>query len=260
MSNIHPTAIVHPKAELGNDVVIGAYCLIGDDVIIDDGTIVESHAVIEPGTRLGKRCKVGHHAVLGGDPQDLKFSGEKTTLEIGDETVIREFVTLNRGTEYHHRTVIGKNCFLMAYAHVAHDCILGDHVIIANAVNMGGHVEIGSHAIVGGLAAIHQFVKIGPYAFVGGGTRIRQDIPPYIRVSGEPAHFIGTNHIGLSRKGFSSDTILEIKRAYRIIYRSKYTPKEAIEVIQKELKPLEEINTIIEFIKRSDRGLIRGKA
>jgi UDP-N-acetylglucosamine acyltransferase len=255
---IHPTAIVDKKAQIGENVVIGPYAVVKQDVQIGEGTFVDTGVVLEDGVRLGKNCKVGPYTVLGGPPQDLKYAGEKTTVEIGDGTTIREYVTINRGTDYHWKTVVGKNCFIMTYAHIAHDCIIGDNVIIANAVNMGGHVEIDSFASVGGLTAIHQFVKIGAHAFVGGGLRINKDVPPFIRVMGEPARYGGTNYIGLSRRGFSNETILEIKRAYRIIYKSNYTLKEAVEVIQKELKPLPEIQQILEFVERSDRGFVRG--
>ncbi len=256
--DIHPTAIIHPGAELGENVQIGPYAVIQDDVIIGDNTIIETGVFLDSGTRVGKNCKIAHRAILGSPPQDLKYANEKTYLEIGDNTTIREFATLNRGTTYHYKTVIGSNCLLMAYAHVAHDCIIGDNVIIANAVNMGGHVEIDNHATVGGLTAIHQFVKIGQYAFVGGGLRVNKDVPPYIRAMGEPIRYGGTNFIGLSRKGFDKEIILEIKRAYKLIYQSKYTIKEALVAIEEQLHPYPEIKSIVEFVKRSERGLIRG--
>ncbi len=258
MTKIHPTAIVHPAAELGKDVEIGAYTIVEEDVIIGDGTRIATGAFLDSGTRVGKGCTIGHHAILGNPPQDLKYAGEKTYLEVGDGTTIREFVTLNRGTTYHYKTVVGKNCFIMTYAHVAHDCIIGDNVIIANSVNMGGHVEIESHATVGGLTAIHQFCKIGQYAFVGGGLRVNKDVPPFIRAMGDPIRYGGTNYIGLDRKGFPKEVILEIKRAYKLIYHSDYTVKEAIAAIREQLQPFDEIKAIIDFVNRSERGLIRG--
>lgn len=258
MVKIHPTAIVDPDAQLGAEVKIGALAVVSEDVIIGDNSRIGNGAFLDSGTRIGKNCSIGHFAVLGNPPQDLKYANEKTYLEVGDGTTIREFATLNRGTTYHYRTVIGQNCFIMTYAHIAHDCIIGDEVIIANAVNMGGHVEIHSQASIGGLTAIHQFVKIGQHAFVGGGLRVNKDIPPFIRAMGEPIRYGGTNHIGLSRKGFSREVILEIKRAYKLIYHSKYTVKEAVQAIGEQLKPLDEIQAIIEFIDRSERGLIRG--
>ena len=255
---IHPTAILDANAQIGKDVEIGPYAVIKDDVIIGDGTVIGTGTFLDSGTRIGKKCRIGHYAVLGNPPQDLKYAGEKTYLEVGDNTTIREFVTLNRGTTYHYKTKIGSNCFIMTYAHVAHDCIIGDNCIIANAVNMGGHVEIESNASIGGGTMIHQFVKIGQQAFVGGGLRVTKDIPPFIRAMGEPVQYGGTNFIGLERKGFSKDTILEIKRAYKIIYHDTATKAEAIKMIREKLQPLAEINAIIEFISKSERGLIRG--
>jgi UDP-N-acetylglucosamine acyltransferase len=255
---IHATAIVHPEAKLGENVKIGPYSIIQEDVTVDDGTQIESGVFLESGCRIGRNCNISHRAVLGTAPQDLKYAGEKTTLEVGDNTTIREFVTLNRGTTYRKKTTIGKNCLIMAYAHVAHDCIIGDHVIIANAVQMGGHVEIHSHATIGGLTAIHQFVRIGEHAFVGGGLRVPKDVPPYILAMGEPIRYGGTNHIGLSRKGFSKEVNLEIKRAYQLIYQSNYITKEAITAIKEKLHPYPELKIITDFLQNSERGLIRG--
>ncbi|UCE07534.1 MAG: acyl-ACP--UDP-N-acetylglucosamine O-acyltransferase [bacterium] len=259
MGKIHPTAIVDPKAQIGENVEIGAFSTINQDVIIGDNVSIGTGTYVDSGTRISSNCKVGHYSLLGLAPQDLKYKNEKTYLEIGEGTIVREFSTLHRGTTYHYKSVIGKNCFIMTYVHIAHDCLIGDNVIIANAVNMGGHVEIDSHATVGGLTAIHQFIKIGQHAFVGGGLRINKDIPPYIRVMGDPARYGGTNYVGLERKGFSKETILEIKRAYRFIYQSSDTVSEAAKRIKKELQSLPEIQQILEFINRSDRGIIRGQ-
>ena len=258
MTSIHQTAILDPNAQVGNDVEIGPYTIIKDDVIIGDDTIIGTGAFLDSGARIGKKCSIGHYAVLGNPPQDLKYAGEKTYLEIGENTTIREFATLNRGTTYHYKTTVGSNCFIMTYAHVAHDCIIGDNCIIANAVNMGGHVEIEQDASVGGGTVIHQFVKIGQHAFIGGGLRVTKDVPPFIRAMGEPVQYGGTNFIGLERKGYSKETILEIKRAYKIIYHDASTRAEAIKMIQEKLQPLSEIQSIIDFILKSDRGLIRG--
>jgi len=259
LANIHPSAIIDPNAQIGENVNIGAFSTVNDDVIIGDNVIIGTGSYIDSGTRLASNCQVGHYSILGIAPQDLKFKDEKTYLEIGEGTIIREFSTLHRGTTYHYKSVVGKNCFIMTYVHIAHDCIIGDNVIIANAVNMGGHVEIDSHVTVGGLTAIHQFVKIGQHAFVGGGLRINKDIPPYIRVMGEPARYGGTNYIGLERKGFNKEVILEIKRAYRFIYQSSDTVSEASERIKTELKSFPEIREVLEFLKRSERGIIRGQ-
>ncbi len=258
MVNIHPTAMIAKGAELGENVEVGPNTQIKDDVVIGDKTQIGMGTLIDSGTRIGKNCRIGHYAILGNPPQDLKYAGEKTYLEIGDGTTIREFATLNRGTTYHYKTVIGKNCFLMTYAHIAHDCIIKDNVIVANAVNMGGHVEIHSHATVGGLTAIHQFVKIGEHAFIGGGLRVPKDVPPFILAMGEPLRYGGTNHIGLSRKGFSKEAIMEIKRAYKLIFRSNFTMKEALQTIKDKLQPINEIQKIVNFIEGSERGLIRG--
>ncbi len=258
MVKIHSTAFVDPKAQVGENVEIGPLSQVNEDVIIGDNTIIGNGCILDEGTRLGKNCRIGHYVMLGVPPQDLKYDNEKTYLEIGDGTIIREFSTIHRGTTYHYKTVIGRNCFLMTYVHVAHDCIIGDNTILANAINMGGHVEIDPYVTVGGLTAIHQFAKIGQHAFVGGGLRINKDIPPFIRVMGEPIRYGGTNYIGLERKGFSKEVILEIKRAYRIIFRSEYTMDEAIQVINEKLQSYVEIKIITDFIKRSDRGLLRG--
>lgn len=258
MAKIHSTAIVDSKTELAENVEIGPFTVIEDDVIIGDGCKIQSHSLIASGTRLGKNVFVGKGAVLGTPPQDLKFKNEKTYLEVGDNTVIREFATLNRGTSYSFKTVVGQSCFLMAYVHIAHDCIIGNNVIISNAVNMAGHVTIEDNVSIGGLSAIHQFVKLGQHCFVGGGLRIPKDIPPYILAMGEPLRYGGTNYVGLSRRGFSEDVILEIKRAYKLIYKSEFTVSEAIKEIEKKLRPLPEINTIVEFVKKSERGIIRG--
>jgi len=255
---IHPTAIVDPKAQLGENVEIGPFSTIKDDVIIGDQSVVGQGVFVDSGTRLGKNCQVGHYSTLGVPPQDLKYKNEKTYLEIGEGTIIREYASLHRGTTYHYKTTIGKNCFIMTYVHVAHDCQIGDNVILANGVNMGGHVEIDSFASIGGLTAIHQFVKIGQYSFVGGGLRVNKDVPPFIKVMGEPIRFGGINGIGLERKGFSKEVLLDIKRAYRLIYQTSYTMAEAAAAIQKELPPRPELQLIVDFIQRSDRGLLRG--
>jgi UDP-N-acetylglucosamine acyltransferase len=256
--DIHPTAIVNPKAELGDNVVIGPFATVNEDVIIGDDATIGTGSILDSGTRIDKKCQIGQYSVLGIAPQDLKYRHEKTFLEIGEGTIVREFSTLHRGTTYHYKTSIGKNCFIMTYVHIAHDCIIGDNVIIANAVNMGGHVEIDANATIGGLTAVHQFTKIGRYTFVGGGLRINKDIPPYIRVMGEPIRYGGTNHIGLERKGFTKEVILEIKRAYKILFDSDVLISEAKEQIEKQLQPFPEIKLILEFIERSDRGLLRG--
>ncbi len=259
MVNIHPTAIIHSKAELGNGVEVGPYSTIGEDVIIGNNCKIHSHVVINSGTRLGNNVKIWNGAVLGTAPQDLKYSGEKTYLEVGDGTTIREYATLNRGTEHNNITIVGKDCLLMAYVHVAHDCVIGNNVILSNAVNMAGHVEIEDSVGIGGMSAIHQFVKIGCHCFVGGGFRVTKDVPPYVLATGLPLQYAGINGTGLERRGFSSETLLGIKRAYKIIFRSPLTKTEAIEEIKKTMKITPEIENIIHFVETSKRGLIKGE-
>lgn len=254
---IHTTAEINPKAELGKDVKIGPFTIIEDDVIIGDGTEIGSNVVIASGARIGENCKIFNGAVLATVPQDLKFKNEKTTLEIGNNTTIREFATLNRGTTDHWKTVVGDNCLLMAYSHIAHDCTLGNNVIIANSVNMAGHVTIEDFVGIGGMVPIHQFVKIGKHTFIGGGFRVPKDVPPFIRAMGEPLRYAGLNSVGLQRRGFSQETLTELKRAYKIFYRSNLTVEKAIQKIESELNQTEEIRDLVRFIKNCERGIIR---
>jgi len=256
MNQVDSTVIISKNASIGNDVKIGPYAHIMDDVVIGDGTEIGSHVVLAPGTRIGKNCKIFHHAVLGEIPQDLKFEGEYTTVEIGDNTTIREFVTINRGTKATWKTIIGSNCLLMAYSHVAHDCRIGDNVILANAVNLGGHVEIEEWAILGGMVGVHQFVKIGQHSFVGGGFRVTKDVPPYILAAGEPLRYEGLNIVGLRRRKFSREAISGIKRAYRLIYGSNLNVLQAVEELERE-DCCPEVRNILEFMKKSSRGIIR---
>jgi UDP-N-acetylglucosamine acyltransferase len=259
LARIHSTAVVDPGAELSDDIEVGPFSVVEDDVVIGEGCKIQSHSLIASGTRLGKNIFIGKGAVLGTKPQDLKFKNEKTYLEIGDNTIIREFATLNRGTDFSYKTTVGQNCCLMAYVHVAHDCVIGNNVILSNAVNMAGHVVIEDYVGVGGITAIHQFVKIGQHSFISGCSGIAKDVPPYILAMGIPSTYGGTNHIGLARRGFDKEVILEIKRAYRLIYRSSLMVSDAIQEIEKTLKPLPEIKNIVEFVKRSERGIIRNQ-
>lgn len=254
---IHNSAQISSKAEIGSDVEIGPFTLIEDDVIIGKGTKIASNVIIAPGARIGENCKIFHGAVLATVPQDLKFGNEKTTLEIGNNTTIREYATLNRGTTDHWKTVIGDNCLLMAYSHVAHDCKIGNNVIIANSVNMAGHVTIEDFVGIGGMVPIHQFVRIGKHTFIGGGFRVPKDVPPYILAMGEPLKYAGLNSVGLQRRGFAKETLNELKRAYRILYRSNLTVEKALEKIESELNQIEEIKELIRFVKSCDRGIIR---
>ena len=255
--DIHKTAIISSKSEIGNDVTIGPFTVIEDDVIIADGCEISSSVLIASGTRIGKNCKVFHSAVLGTVPQDLKFGGEKTTLEIGDNTTIREFATLNRGTEDRWKSIVGNNCLIMAYAHIAHDCHLSNNVIIANSVNMAGHVSIEDFVGIGGLCGVHQFVRIGKHAFIGGCSKVSKDVPPFVLAMGEPFRYAGLNRVGMTRGGFTEDTLNEIKNTYRIIFQSKHTVKDAIKKVEDEIEPISEVQDILKFIKDSERGIIR---
>ena len=254
--NIHPSAIIDPKAQIGENVKIGPFVIIENDVVIGDGTEIKSSAVIKSGARIGKECRIFQSSVISEIPQDLKFSGEKTLLEIGDRTTIREFCTLNRGTLELGKSSIGNDCILMAYVHVAHDCIVGDKTILANGVQLAGHVSIGYHVTIGGMTPIHQFCNIGDHAFVGGGYRVVQDVPPYILATGEPLKFAGVNNVGLRRRGFSSESRMNIKRVYKQIFYSVMNMSESIKSIESNIEQTEEVKIILNFIENSNRGLI----
>ncbi len=257
MSKIHSTAIVSKKAQLGNDVSVGPYSIIEDDVVIGDGSKIESSVVIADGARIGKNVKVSPGAVIATEPQDLKFGGEDTLVEIGDNTVVREFATINRGTIAHGKTTLGKDCLVMAYAHVAHDCIIGDSVIMANSVNLAGHVEIGDFAILGGILPVHQFVKIGAHSMIGGGFRVQQDICPYSLVGGYPLKVVGINSVGLKRRGFSQETVRTLEQVFKILFFSNLNTTQAAEKIQSEYDSTPEIKEILGFINRSNRGIVK---
>jgi UDP-N-acetylglucosamine acyltransferase len=254
---ISPLAHIHPNAQLGKAVVVDPFAVIGNDVIIQDGTHVMSHAVIMEKVPIGKGCKIFPGAVLGAIPQDLKFDGEETVVEIGDNTTIRECVTINRGTKDKWKTVVGSDCLLMAYSHIAHDCILGNHVIIANSVQLAGHVEIGDHAIIGGMAAAIQFSKIGAHTYIAGGTEVIKDVPPFIKAGRTPLSYVGVNSVGLQRRGFSSDKINSISEIYRNIYLRGLNISQATQIIEKDLPDSEEKTEILKFIKESKRGILK---
>jgi UDP-N-acetylglucosamine acyltransferase len=255
--NIHPTAIVDPKAELGKNISIGPYTIINEGVRIGDNVQIGSNVLIDSGTIIERNCKVHHGAVLGTSPQDLKFGGEKTFLEIGENAVIREYATINRGTRHRGKVTVGSNCFIMMYAHIAHDCIIGNNVILANAVNIAGHVEVEDYAIIGGVVPVHQFTRIGAHSIIGGGFRVPKDVPPYILAGGYPLRYMGLNIIGLKRRNFSADAILALKKACRILFQSQYNTTQAVEKIKSEIEPLPEIKHLLEFIEKSERGIIK---
>jgi len=254
-TRVHLTALVAPAAELGQGVVVGPYAIVGPGVQVGDGTEIGPRAFLERDTVVGEDCRIAHAAVLGTDPQDMKYKGERTMLTVGDRTVIREFATLNRGTAASGRTVVGSDCLLMAYSHVAHDCELGSHVVLANAVNMGGHVAIEDWVIVGGLTPIHQYVRIGAHAFVGGGSRIAQDVPPYCRVAGNPPKLYGLNSVGLERRGFSPETRAALKKAYRILFQSRMILSQALERAEAEVVGIPEVRQLLAFVRDSERGI-----
>lgn len=257
MSRIHQTAVVGAGAKIGSEVEIGPYAVIDDDVVIGDGCVIGSAVRLADGVRLGAKVRVSTGAVIGTPPQDLKFGGEKTLAKIGDETVIREFATINRGTKAHGETSVGKNCFLMAYSHIAHDCIIGNNVIMANSVNLAGHVEVDDFAILGGVLPVHQFVKIGAHCMIGGGFRVQQDICPYALVAGYPLKVVGINSIGLRRRGFSAEVIANLELLFKILFFSGLNTTQAIERIKAEVAPGKEVDEVFRFINRSNRGIVK---
>lgn len=255
-TTIHPTAVVHPGAKLGQDLTVGPYCVIEEKVEIGDGCIFEAFSQVKDYTSMGPGNHVHSYACLGDAPQHLGFKGEETWVRIGEENHFREFVTVHRGTpQGHMETKIGSHCLFMAYAHVAHDCTIGDHVTVANAVSMAGHVEIGDYAIVSGMAAVQQFARIGEYAFLGGLSGYSNDVPPYMLAQGTRAKLYGPNLIGLKRRGFTSATIGSIKKAYRIIFRSGLMREEALKKVEAELPNVPEVARLVEFVRATVRGI-----
>ena len=255
---IHPSAIIDPKAEIDTDVEIGPYTVIADNVSIGSGTVIGPHVTVAPFVSIEPDCHIFQFASVGAPPQAVKFKGEKTYVKIGRGTVVREFVTINRGTAFGTGiTQIGESNLLMAYCHVAHDCQTGREVILANNATLAGHIVIGDYVTIGGLVAIHQFVRIGEYAYVGGKSAVPKDIPPYVIASGDRAKLFGLNRIGLKRHGFSESAIMALKKVYRIIFRYGITLNEAIERAQAEVDHLPEVVNFINFIKSSQRGITR---
>jgi len=253
---IHRTALVDPTAHLGHDVSVGAYTIVGPRVTVGDRCALAAHVVIERNAKLGAGVKIGYGTVIGNDPQDLKYEGAETWVEIGDGTVLREYCTVNRGTTATGKTTVGERCFLMSYVHVAHDCAIGSDVIIANAVQMAGHVTVEDRAIISGLIGIHQFVRIGTFAFVGGGSRVNQDVPPYTKAVGNPVHLYGLNSVGLQRAGFAPEVKLALKRAYRLLFNSDLTVSQGIARARSELPSVPEIEHFLRFIEGSQRGVL----
>lgn len=254
---IHPTAIVERGAELGPGVVVGPYSFIGPRVVIGEGTRIGLHAIIEGRTTIGPRCQIHHGAAIGNIPQDLKFRNVPTYVTIGAETTIREYATIHAATEEGEKTVVGDRVLLMAYTHVAHNCRIGNQVIMANGVNLAGHVRVDDYAILGGLTPVHQFVSIGTHSFIGGGSRVPQDVPPYVKAAGNPLRACGLNSVGMERRGIPADVRLELKRAYRILYRSQLNVSQALDRILRDLKPYPEVHEFVEFVRSSERGIVR---
>ncbi len=252
---VHATAIVHADAKLGEGVEIGPWAIVGPNCTLGDGVVIAARATLEKNVTLGRNVHVGIGSVLGGDPQDLKFRGEETFVEIGDDTHIREYVTINRGTSHSVTTRVGSGCFLMTNVHVAHDCQLGNQVIISNGTLLAGHVTVGDKVGISGNCAVHQFVRVGRFAYIGGVSKVTQDIPPFVRASGNPTALFGLNSVGLQRNGFDALVVREIKRAYRLCFKSELTLTQALKHAREQLEPMPEVLEFLTFIEESQRGV-----
>jgi UDP-N-acetylglucosamine acyltransferase len=256
---IQPLAYIHPQAKIAETVVIEPFVTIYKDVVIGEGTWIGSNVTIMDGARIGKNCRIFPGAVVSAPPQDMKYKGEPSTVTIGDNTIIRECVTLNRGTALDkNTTTIGSNCLLMAYVHIAHDCVIGNNVIIANSVQLAGHIEVQDYAFIGGASAVHQFVSIGAHSIISGGSLVRKDVPPYTKAGREPLSYVGINSVGLRRRGFISEQINEIQDIYRTIFLRKYNISRALDIIETEREATEIRDEIIDFIRNSNRGVMKG--
>ena len=253
-----PLAFVHPGAKIAQNVVIEPFSTISNNVEIGEGSWIGPNVTIMESARIGKNCSISPGAVISAIPQDLKFNGEDTTAEIGDNTTIRECVTINRGTTSRMKTQIGSNCLIMAYSHVAHDCFVGDHCIFSNNSTLAGHINIGNHVILAGMTAVHQFVTIGDHAFIAGGSLVRKDVPPYVKAAREPLSYVGINSVGLRRRGFVAEKITEIQNIYRLLYQKNYNNAQATEIIEAEMIASPERDEILQFIRNSQRGIMKG--
>lgn len=252
---IHPSALVDASAQLGVDVEIGPWAIVGPRCVVGDGSVISARATLERDVTLGRRVRIGIGSVLGGDPQDLKYRGEDTRVEIGDDTTLREYVTVNRGTTHSHVTRVGVGCFLMSYVHIAHDCALGDGVMISNGTQLAGHVVVDDRATISGLCAAHQFVRIGAHAFVGGCSRVAQDVPPFVKAVGNPVKLFGLNSVGLQRSGFAEPVVKELKRAYRLLFRSEHNVSQGLSRARSECEPMAEVTRFLDFVEQSERGV-----
>jgi UDP-N-acetylglucosamine acyltransferase len=256
VNRIHPTALVHPDVVLGDDIEVGPFAIVGPYCTIGDQCVIAPRATIERNARLGRGVRVGTGSIIGGDPQDLKYEGEETWVEIGDESVVREYATINRGTRQSLRTTVGRKCLIMSYVHLAHDCHVGHNVILANMVQLAGHVTIEDNAIVSAMSGIHQFVRIGTFSFIGGLSKVVKDVPPFARASGNPASLYGLNSVGLERNGFSEDARRELKRAYRLFFASGLNMTQARERAESELQMLPEVQMFLSFLAGGQRGVL----
>ena len=255
---IQPLAYIHPQAKIAENVVIDPFVTIHKDVVIGEGTWIGSNATIMNGARIGKNCRIFPGAVISAVPQDLKFGGEDTLVVIGDNTTIRECVTINRGTSDRKETRVGNNVLLMAYTHIAHDCVVGNNCILANGVQLAGHITVDDFAIIGGMSAVHQFVSIGAHVMISGGSLVRKDVPPYTKAGREPLSYVGINSVGLRRRGFSSEKINEIQDIYRVLFLKNSNTTKALDLVEAGFKPTEERDEIINFIRKSNRGVMKG--
>jgi len=253
---IHPTAIISAKAHLGSHVEVGPFAIIGEGCELGDDCMIAPRATLERDVKLANGVKIGIGSVIGGAPQDLKYAGEPTSVEIGEGTVVREYSTINRGTSQSFKTTVGSNCLLMSYVHLAHDCHIGNGVIIANGVQLAGHVTVDDKATISGLSAVHQFVRIGRYSFIGGCSRVSKDIPPFLKAVGNPVKLYGLNSIGLQRNGFSENVVRELKRAYRLFFRSDLNLSQAMERAEAELERFPEVTELLQFVDASERGVV----
>ncbi len=253
-----PLAYVHPRAVIAKNVVIEPFTTIDKNVEIGEGTWIGSNVTIMEGARIGKNCSIFPGSVISAVPQDLKFNGEYSTAEIGDNTTIRECVTINRGTSSRGKTIIGENCLIMAYSHIAHDCIVGNHCIFSNNSTLAGHITVGDHVILAGMTAVHQFCSVGSHSFIAGGSLVRKDVPPFVKAAREPISYVGINSVGLRRRGFTSKKIREIQNIYRILYQKNYNNTQAVEIIEAEMEVSSERDEILQFIRDSQRGIMKG--
>lgn len=256
---ISKLAFIHPDAKIGKDVIVEPFSYIAGNVVIGDETWVGPNSTIMDGARIGKKCRIFPSSVISGIPQDLKFRGEETTSEIGDNTTVREGVTVNRGTAAVGKTIVGNNCLLMAYSHIGHDCAIGNNVIVGNATSMAGEVKVDDFAILSGGTLVHQFTRVGAHVMIGGGSKIRTDVPPFIKADRDPLSYMGLNSVGLTRRGFEKERIDEIHNIYRFIYQKGFNITQALDEVEKEFKPSPDRDYILDFIRKSERGIIRAR-